>query len=289
MITARLVGGLGNQLFIYSAARAVAERLNCPLMIDLSVLNRKTSDTPRSFALDWLVSEDQLLPPRIAGLGAQLGERLRRYIPIPLPDGIFRESGFGYDPRIEAVTPGTTLVGYFQSWRYFDSIEASLRSDLIQRSPISDWVRQESDALQKIEPWIAVHVRRGDYLRPSIASYHGILDSSYYARALACIPGASELPLIVFSDDPLLAQAVIEPLHPVARLVTPPPVASPMETLSLMSRGHALIMANSSFSWWAAWITAPQRPLTVAPAQWFTRQLKGEPFLHLPQWTLVSR
>lgn len=288
-ISIRPVGGLGNQLFIYAAGRAVADRLGCALLVDLSRYRfPEPGDTPRTFMLDWLLSPDQILPLRDRSWTPRIWQRLQRHVSILRSRNFFRESGFAYDPQIAKVRPGTTLEGYFQSWRYFSSIEDPLRSDILSRAPRSSWLRTEEARLESLGPWLGVHVRRGDYLVPRNASYHGVLGKEYYSNALKATPDSDALPLVLFSDDVERAHELIEPLHPIAHVVTPPKTAHPMESLSLMARSRSLVIANSSFSWWSAWLAGARATVICAPDSWFLAGKFCATDLFLPGWTRVS-
>ena len=285
-VTIRLVGGLGNQLFGYACGRAVATRLDCPLFVDVSYFAHQPSgDTPRSFELDWLVASDQLVHSASGASANRLARAVRRRMAGMLPSSEFHERSFGYDPTITDVRPGDTLNGYFQSWRYFESIATDLRETLLAASPTSAWSRAETTRLDAGGPWIAVHVRRGDYASAKNIGYHGLLGPDYYEGALTAlnesIPNAR---LVLFSDDPEQATALVEPLHHVDHVVIPPAEAHPMESLTLMSRASAVITANSSFSWWGAWLADPARTPATAPTPWFAGSGHPEEDLCPPQW-----
>ena len=288
-ISIRPVGGLGNQLFIYAAGRAVADRLGCALLVDLSRYRfLEPGDTPRTFMLDWLLSPDQILPLRDRSWTSRSWQRLQRHVSILRSRSFFRESGFAYDPQIAKVRPGTTLEGYFQSWHYFSSIENPLRSDILARAPRSPWFRTEEARLEALGPWLGVHVRRGDYLVPRNASYHGVLGKEYYSNALEATPDSDALPLVLFSDDIERARELIEPLHPIAHTVTPPKTAHPMESIILMGRSRALVIANSSFSWWGAWLAREMCTAIVAPNPWFVSGVHRESDLCPPTWNRIT-
>lgn len=286
-ITIRPVGGLGNQLFSYACGRATAARLGCPLLVDIGALEAQpTSETPRQFDLEWLIDDDAIVAPGSAT--PAVVRQLRRRLAAVLPSHEFYERSFEYDPRIATVRRGTTLNGYFQSWRYFDSIEAQLRSDLLAKAPTSPWSVEESRLLAELGAWTAVHVRRGDYTEAKNAAFHGVLDRGYYERALealrAQLPAS---PLVVFSDEPDAAAALLAPLGDIGRVITSPATAHPMESVSLMAGASGVVTANSSFSWWGAWLADPVRTPSIAPAPWFVGSAASDEDLCPPQWVRV--
>jgi hypothetical protein len=118
---------------------------------------------------------------------------------------------------------------------------------------------------------ISVHVRRGDYLNPSTAKFHGILGEPYYRQALARIEAAigGGAALFVFSDDPAAAEQVLN-FVPKSRLVhVRGEPERPWEDMALMARCRHHIIANSSFSWWGAWLNPFPDKVVIAPRAWF--------------------
>jgi len=288
-ITSRLIGGLGNQLFQYAAGRAVASRLACPLFVDTSPLARVgEQDTVREFALEWLVDPDQVIDSGAAPAG-RLVSALRRRIPALSGGREFLQQGFAYDPRIAEVKAGAILSGYFQSWRYFSSIEDELRQDVLAHVPQSDWQQRTSDHLRSLGPWIALHVRRGDYLLARNASFHGLLGPDYYARALDALRATGVGGrLVLFSDDPAAASAMLGELATDAVLIEPGPHAHAMESISLIAQAPAIVTANSSFSWWGGWLADPQHTTVICPEPWLHEAGLDEHDLRPVQWLTVD-
>jgi len=288
-ITARLVGGLGNQLFQYAAGRGVAERLQCPLFLDRSPLGHVSGqDTPREFALNWLVTPEQVIDSGSAPSG-RLASALRRRLPAFSKSRVFQQQGFTYDPRIEEVPKGTILSGYFQSWRYFSGIEDTLRNEMRNRTPRSGWHDQTAGRLDTLGPWVAVHVRRGDYLKARNTAYHGLLGRGYYERAFAVLQSKGiQGTRVLFSDEPWSAQEMLGDLASDALVIEPSADAHPMESIELISRAPAIITANSSFSWWGGWLADPQRSTVVCPLPWLHGAGLDEHDLRPSRWLTVD-
>ncbi|MHB1164272.1 MAG: alpha-1,2-fucosyltransferase [Candidatus Nanopelagicales bacterium] len=287
-ITVRLLGGLGNQLFQYAAGRAVAERLRCPLYVDAGRLAAVLpGDTPRSFDLGWLVDPAHVRAATTPRLPARLLRRVANR--VHLPTGTFAEASFAYDSRIESVQVGATLEGYFQSWRYFAEISDSLRGSIRDAAPRSPWFEESAAALAAGGPWIAVHVRRGDYVRPRNAAFHGLLGRRYYQSALGALrERGTEGRLVVFSDEPDAAVELLGADGADAVAVRPPASAHPMESIALMSLAGGIITANSSFSWWGAWLADPGRSEVACPTPWLARAGADERDLRPREWVSVD-
>ena len=115
-ITVKLVGGLGNQLFQYAAARGAAARLECPAFVDIAPLAHiAPPDTPRSFALAWLVDATQIIDSGPLARTSRWTAAARRRLPGLAGGRIFQQQGFTYDPRFTKLQRGAILSGYFQS------------------------------------------------------------------------------------------------------------------------------------------------------------------------------
>jgi glycosyl transferase family 11 len=303
MITVSLIGGLGNQMFQYAAGRSLAERHGVPLALDISGFR---DDRLRSFLLDHLLVPETAASVQQAPLSAvdrnfvraKWRGRIDRLLgkgglpALPRSPNEYREPHFHYDPAFETLGPQTSLFGYFQSERYFHMIEGRLRNWFSPRNPLGG---AAAAALARIETSllpISVHVRRGDYLNPGTAETHGILGERYYRAAVACLESAvgQEAELFVFSDDAAAAEEVLN-FAPKSRLVhVRGDPAFPWEDITLMARCRHHIIANSSFSWWGAWLNRSPDKIVVAPQAWFAPAVSKKTSmadLYPPGWILV--
>jgi hypothetical protein len=283
VITVSLIGGLGNQMFQYAAGKALAERHGVGLALDLSGFRNSAL---RSFLLDRLqVPEGGLALASEAGaetppnhfarsLWKQRIDRVlgRAGLPILAPSADnYREPHFHFDPEFEALGPQTSLFGYFQSERYFVSIAERLRDWFSPREPFG---RAATGVLARVEGSrlpVSVHVRRGDYLDPGTAEFHGILGESYYRQALGRLEGAigQDAELFIFSDDSAAAEQVLN-FVPKSRLVhVCGDPERPWEDMALMAHCRHHVIANSSFSWWGAWLNRSPKKIVIAPRAWF--------------------
>jgi hypothetical protein len=281
VITVSLIGGLGNQMFQYAAGKALAERHGVPLALDISGF--------RNYALRPFLLDRLLVPEAITSLQAEPAQkpvasferakwkaRIDRVLAkAGLPKlgqsaNEYREPHFHYDPRFEALGPQAVLFGYFQSERYFASIADGLRDWLSLREPLGSAACATLQQIEASRLPVSVHVRRGDYLKPGTNEVHGILDESFYREALGRLEGAAgESELFVFSDDPEAAEQILS-FVPKSRLVhVRGEPERPWEDMALMARCRHHVMANSSFSWWGAWLNRSPDKIVVAPRAWF--------------------
>ena len=282
MITISVLGGLGNQMFQYAAGKALAERHGVNVVLDLSGFRDKKI-TPRPFLLDRLrVPEAAVFSEQAKALKAvgycggvrwkkRFGDLFTRVRLPKFGPRNYSEPHFHYDPTFETLGPQTTLWGYFQSERYFSAIAEKLREWFLPREPL---VGAAAGMLARIEASrlpVSVHVRRGDYLDPGRAEFHGIVAEPYYREALARLDGAIGVAaeLFIFSDDPAAAEQVLN-FVPRSRLVhVCGEPERPWEDMLLMAHCRHHIIANSSFSWWGAWLNGVPDKIVVAPRNWF--------------------
>jgi len=290
MVIVRLAGGLGNQLFQYAAGRALAERHGVPLRLDLTHLAR---DPLRSYRLDrFRIAATVATPAEIARLThADVGHVLaksfsflQRYLPLARR-AIFVQRQDGFDPRFTALSGHVYLIGYFQSPRYFAHMADLIRDELTLREPPDGANRALLESIMSC-PAVSVHVRRGDYLTNPL--YRDICTLDYYLAAMREIVARVAAPhFFVFSDDIAWAQDHIQTDHPITYVAHNGP-ARDHEDLRLMRHCRHHIIANSSFSWWGAWLATHPEQLVVAPHRWLNVAAR-EPRELIPEsWFRIS-
>ncbi len=279
MIYTRLHGRLGNQMFQYAAARALAARFGVPVALDpRDALRRHEGVLTRVFDLP--VTTPEALPPNRHD--APLRYLIWRY--GGMQPRFRRESGLAYNADIEDWSDDSYLHGYWQSERYFADVSQQLRRDFkfpSQSSPNAALAGRISRGLS-----VSLHVRRGDYLT---VGAHGVCGQSYYRAALArVVETLSDDPTVyVFSDDPDWARENLE--LPCERFVVD--INGPdadYEDMHLMSLCRHNIIANSSFSWWAAWLNAYPDKIVVGPARWFSDPKLQNPDILPEHWLSVA-
>lgn len=267
MILVQLHGGMGNQMFQAAAGLALARRLGSALAFDLS---RFRANGLRAYALEKF---ELGLPVNVEARG--LAARLQRlagrlaggsHRPAGWSGPMFQEAHFHYDSAFERLAEPVLLAGYFQSPRYFAGAEAAIADAFHPRKLASSQAQARAMALAG-ETSAAIHVRRGDYARdPAARAIHGVLGFDYYDRAVAVlqaeVPG---LRLFVFSDDAAAAEEAAA-RWPGAEALRG---ASAGDDLFLMSQARHHIIANSSFSWWSAWLDRRPGGIRIAPRAWF--------------------
>lgn len=283
-VSVRLVGGLGNQLFGYFAGKYLAEKLGTEMVLDDSQLihNKHVNSNIFDFSLDEKVLADpgklmlsQILD-RIPVRSAFFDDIYSRYLSIHYSREI------GYDANIEKVTGGVTLIGYYQSYRYFFGLTQRLgKPRLLLNSP-GVWFKGMQEKAESEKP-IIVHVRRGDLSKPA-NHYFGLLSRDYYLNSISLlrsITGLENSEVWIFSDS--LEQAVEEfgPAGKGYKFIHSDPQSSAAENLVLMSSGGGVVTSNSTYSYWSGLLSEHQN--VIAPNKWF--QSRPDPLdLVPPTW-----
>jgi glycosyl transferase family 11 len=276
LVVARLIGGLGNQMFQYAAGRALALRHGAELKLDVSGFDayKRRRYELGTLSINATVATDRDLA--IFGADAKprwpLVDRVRRRVRMPgkvraLP--VYREPHFHFDPAIATLRPPVYLDGYWQSERYFSDYAATLRRELVAGVPFDP---ENATVAARIDAVTAVslHVRRGDYVDdPKTSRYHGTCSLDYYRRAVEHIAARVGSPhLFVFSDDAQWTRANLHVDVPTT-FVDANPADRGFRDMQLMSRCRHHVVANSSFSWWGAWLGPSTDKIVVAPKRWF--------------------
>lgn len=293
MICVRFDGGLGNQLFQYSAGRALAHNLGVELLLDTSVLQRQTRNVTRR----------RLELSRFSHVGRYATKTESYVLPwlhhvayfshLLSPWHTYVERSTEFDANVKKLSDQTYLVGYWQSHHYFSGIANQLTAEFLPIDPCSPKSMEISEAID-VNASIALHVRRGDYVSlKSAASFHGALPLSYYMAAVTRVRECVANPkFFVFSDDPEWCRSNLQ-LGDSAVFVDHNLGADSWQDLVLMGRCRHHVIANSSFSWWGAWLAdqrwGVQQRLVIAPARWFSGRAEAAGSDRFPaHWEVLS-
>lgn len=278
MVTVLLSGGLGNQMFQYAAAKALAVRLDSGYQLDLYSFSKKTKATVRCYELDIF----SLSAPVAKTLKGKLVTKIYPYIQKHRSFfqciGVFTDTyAVLYQPKFEEIKGNVVLYGYFQNEKYFENIAADLRKDFLFKKPLIDKNLDISNRLQCSQS-VAIHIRRGDYLtNQSSASNFITLDKAYYEKAIEYIVLNVDNPeFFVFSEDfEWIKENLNFENYPVTFIDWNKGMDSYID-MQLMSLCKHNVIANSSFSWWGAWLNANTGKKVIAPNIWFQDEKKNE-------------
>lgn len=272
-IIIRLQGGLGNQLYCYATARALSIKTGKKLYIDtrpikgegpnrqydLSVFNIKEQHVKgiTRWIIRWVAS-------------VRLGKLFKIAFPLAWGYRIYRDKEEGFDSTIFKSYRGSIILqGYWQSFKYFETIGEVLKNEFTIKLAPDDLNKRTIEEIDTSES-VALHVRRGDYVHNSAAnSIHGTCTVEYYQKAIDYILRQIKNPVFyIFTDDPDWAKVNIQIPAP-SIIVKNNLGKNDYEDLRLMTHCKHFIIANSSFSWWGAWLANNPNKIVVAPQKWF--------------------
>lgn len=279
MIYTRFHGRTGNQMFQYAVGRALAKRRGVGLVVDDRLaLARGEKSLSRIFDLHR--AEPARMPP--SKHDRPLAYTLWRH--FGSKPKYWREKGLGFDPAVLAAPDETYLHGYWQSEKYFADAAEQIRADFAFPPPEG----RNAELAEQIAGGLSVslHLRRGDYV--SNAS-HVICGQAYYDAALAeLLPQLDGEPVIyVFSDEPDWARENLKlPGKPV--FVDHNGADADYEDMRLMSLCRHNVIANSSFSWWGAWLNATPGKRVMAPSRWFGKAELSNPDIIPDGWQKIA-
>ncbi len=268
MITSRLSGGLGNQMFQYAAGRSLALRNCTDLHLDRRWFGHQTQRevrTRRSYELGAFSLPTGTEVPMARGWGGRRGVSQRND-----DERLLSEAYFSFDQSVLDAPDGTVLDGYWQTERYFSDHASTIRSDFRFRTTPHPQTARLLDVIGATTS-IALHVRRGDYVvDPHTSAFHGTVAQTHYLRAVEDLAAHlnSDAQLFVFSDDIRWCQEHLRfPLS--TTYVDHNSGRRSYEDLWLMSVCRHHVLANSSFSWWGAWLAEHPDQQVIAPDPWF--------------------
>lgn len=282
-VTVQLRGGLGNQLFQYAAGYALSQKTNSTLLLDTGLLPMATvnrggvslwPEQISTFAHEGLIQSPTAYSPRstrirqsVAGFERQLGDR-NLY-------GFRGNSVFAYESgetleRFNRLTPGARINAYCNSPKFFEGFEQNLITQIRTLVSPTDWYLNNLAQISDEKP-LFLHVRWGDYL--NLKHVYGEISPGYYSRSVDLMRELSheDRPIWLSSDDPVGASDFLKSHLSIDRVLDSPPSSPPLETVLLMGAGSGLVAANSSFSWWAAFVGGHNHDFDVV----FPRPLFG--------------
>lgn len=275
-IITQLQGGLGNQLFQYAAARALSIQHHSPLLLDKSWFSRTYEDvTPREFLLPQLNVKGSLISYGIPIKRPKKIYRLaQKFWPID-PFIFVEQTPFRFDSRLRKAPAfkqqNLYLMGYWQSYKYFEDIKSSLQTEISPKSALDSHYQNYLEQIQS-KPSTMVHVRRGDYVNlASAAKVHGFIGLEYYQKGMqAILEKSPDTHFFVFSDDLAWAKESLPYPDQCTFVESLNSGDAVIQELELMTHCQNHLIANSSLSWWAAWLSKSVNGLVICPSQWTT-------------------
>lgn len=300
MLIARITGGIGNQLFQYAFMRSLSIKLNQKFKLDLSWYRdyhkfEKTNDpnaaTKREYLLDKFNIKENLLNPVYLSISYRLNNssisnKILKYPPFRyFSYSIVAESDFNIN-KIQGLH-NIYLTGFWQNSDLFEEFSDLIKEEFALKNKLS---AENKILLKNIESTnsVAVHIRRGDLLsRPVAVAEQPSSSEQYYYNAINKIKGKVEKPKIfIFSDDINWVKNNHKFDIPITYVDNDGP---DFEHFKLMCNCKHQIIANSTFSWWAAWLNNYQEKIVISPKWWYRDPIKNESIIRIPEnWIILN-
>lgn len=278
MIITQIIGGLGNQMFQYAAGRALSLKNDSTFVLDISGF--ENYELHQGFELQRVFrhrfeTASKADIRRVLGWQSPAGIRRivsRRPFASFCRKRFVVEPHFNYWPGINKLTNDCYLSGYWQSEKYFIDVALQIREDFVFKLPLE---KQNAELVKQINQVNAVslHVRRGDYaINPKTTATHGMCSLDYYRESIRYVAERVEQPhFFIFSDDIAWVKNNLKMDFPHV-YVQHNHGAESYNDMRLMSLCRNHIIANSSFSWWGAWLNSSTEKIVIAPRKWFANQ-----------------
>lgn len=270
MIIVRLMGGLGNQMFQYALARHIAIKNDTEVLFDLTSFS---SDVNRKYSLGVFNIKANIAEIEQIESFNEAKKYKKNWMKIKnilcgeyIPK--IREKKFTFDKNILEKGNNIYLSGLWQSEKYFNDIFNIIQDDFQVKTPMNDVNLKVADEIRKEPNSVSIHIRRGDYLEND-NNYIGLCTLNYYYQAIEVLQSKmQDLNLFIFSDDIKWAKENFVSQHSI-RFINHNLEENAYEDMRLMSLCQHNIIANSTFSWWGAWLNDNPRKISIAPKRWF--------------------
>ncbi|QDO81998.1 alpha-1,2-fucosyltransferase [Shewanella psychropiezotolerans] len=282
-----VVGGLGNQLFQYAFYIALKQQFNEEVKLDISQFNDYKLHNGYELELVFQLGETYSTKKEVEAIyskNSTLPQKILRYFQRKIKVEERRKHEFQYKNVLVGLeNKNVYFRGYWQSYKYFEAVEETLRNTL-KFPPVSETNNLELLNKIKNHNTVSIHVRRGDYVGHSTLG--GICTTTYYKNAINLINQKVDKPLfIVFSNDIVWCEEYLSLQD--AIFVDWNTEEKSYRDLQLMSSCNHNIIANSSFSWWGAWLNNKPNRIVIAPDKW----IQGVEYINdlIPStWNIVS-
>jgi hypothetical protein len=292
MVVCAVLGGLGNQMFQYAAAKRLALIHSAELCLDLRGFERyplhNGYELGHVFGVEARAPTSKQLRTDLGVFTTPVALRVlkRSELSVLRPKELVIEPTFQYWDGLQKLSPSFYMLGYWQSEKYFSDVAASIRETFRFRNPLS---KLNSDILEEMRGCnsVAIHVRRGDYIsHKKTRQIMNLCSMDYYKEAIDLIGASVQTPTFyIFSDDPEWASQNFTFLER-KTVVSHNKSKDGYVDMQLMSCCKHQIIANSTFSWWGAWLNEYSEKKVIAPVGWFAG--RGTPTdLYPASWLVI--
>jgi len=272
-VVVRFNGGMGNQMFQYALGRKLMT-LGHTVRFDLSFFEQGPGlHVQRPYSLDVFNAKVEKATPADIRSSKHQGSTFLALLAALHPrlaaeHRYMEHADYTFDPLVLQLERDTYLDGYWQTEKYFADIASIIRQDLNFSAPFETVNAEVAERIARVQS-VSIHVRRGDYVtHPAAQSHFVTCGPQYYSDAVQVImERVPDAHFFLFSDDIGWARENIRTVAPL-ELVDHNTGANSFEDMRLMALCKHHIIANSSFSWWGAWLNARQARTVIAPRHW---------------------
>ena len=285
------MGGMGNQMFQYAFGRYLSVKHNTTLKLDLSILLDRTPrkdfvfrdydlgifDIEENFASEKEISaiRDWSPSPLLKKILKKIRGIRKNYIREPFPN---------FSGAVYHSPDNVFLDGYWQTEKYFQDIEDIIKKEFVVKEHLSEQALMLANQIRKNNS-VCVNVRRGDFI---LNSYHNVCDLRYYRKAEAIISSKIQDPYFyIFSDDIEWCRENLGFYSPATYVSHEFAGKKFQDYLRLMSYCKHFIIPNSSFAWWAAYLSPSQNNIVIAPQKWVADDNYNEEDVYRKNWIRI--
>ncbi len=264
MIIVKLQGGLGNQMFQYATGKSLALKNKTNFKLDLSDY---VDNEERSYRLKFFNVEESLATEKEIISYKKIWNKITDRFKPWHKKTVITYNSYGYEPDLLKAGGNSYLDGYWQNEKYFSNYTDLIKKDFSLKSNLSENAKMLLDKINNCDS-VSLHIRRGDYLtNKKFNQIYKNLDINYYVSAIKRVSISNSKPIFfIFTDDGEWAKNLSLPCTTI--LVSDYKLED-YEELYLMSQCKHNIIANSTFSWWAAWLNENKNKIVVGPKNWF--------------------
>lgn len=271
MIVVKLMGGLGNQMFQYAFAKSLSLKRKLPFKIDTKAFE---FDKLRDFELGIFNLQDRIASTEEIEFSKKTKEskysilfKKNFYKSAIKSDKIFTEKSLNHNSKIDFL-PAEYFEGYWQSEKYFIQFEQEIRNDFAMFIEPNSYYKELLQTATQTES-VSIHFRRGDFINNSQTNeFHGICSLDYYSEAMKHMKeNIGDVTFFMISDDIDWVKNEFKSEKDIFFVENDK--GSDYEDMRLMSSCKHNIIANSSFSWWGAWLNENNKKVVIAPKKWY--------------------
>ncbi len=306
--------GLGNQMFQYAAGRSLALQKQVPYKVNVSSYNgyslrrfelenfftlqvdKASPQEMQQFTLNNPVKQvwNKIFPgDKMRAFSLPYEERFIKRKALQLgellqsahPNKVYIEPAYHFNPGLCKVPANVLLAGYFMSWRYFQQYESVIRQDFTVRPELVAHLHDIAGQMCNHNS-ISLHIRRGDFADKKNLELHGIIPLSFYEKAVEhIIQKTGEAHVYIFSDDIAWVQNNWQGNN-ATTYVSDQITHNAAEDFYLLTQCRHNVIANSTFSWWAAYLNNYPDKIVVAPRKWYKVAVYNSKDVYPPAWVV---